>query len=83
MTTQCVLLSHAHRIHEQKDLLQQMAGLRQLMCFLLGSARELKQHRIADGVHPKSPWWENRGRRRWQLCNEVAKQQQVREGGKK
>lgn len=38
MTTQSLLLSHAHRIHEQKDLRQQMAGRRQLMCFSVGSS---------------------------------------------
>lgn len=51
--------------------------------FLLGPARELKHSRTAGGAHPKSPWWEDRGRRRRQLCNEVAKQQQVREGEKR
>lgn len=82
MTTQSLLLSYARRIHEQKDLRQQVAGRWQLTCFSVGSTREFKQSRIADGAHPKSPWWEDRGRRRRQLCNEVAKEQQVREGEK-
>lgn len=44
MTTQSSPLPYAHHVHEQKDLLQQMVGLRQLMYFLLllDSAHKLR-----------------------------------------
>lgn len=56
-TRQSSPLPYAHHIHEQKDLLQQIVGLRLLMYFLtlLGSTHELKQPRIADGAQPQAP----------------------------